>query len=174
MSMLGAFQTVEDDDGRRFRVPPGAVVLVLLVLFIGIVVLGVALSRRGGAESERLVTIAELRQDPDRWDGRAVQLEGHAEGVRELPFLSQYAVYTLRDDTGSMLALTQRGAPPADGSTRVRVRAVYHSRVTLEGELRRIAEDQLGPFGAAVVSLLLPEIPINVVYLEHQSYAPVV
>jgi hypothetical protein len=173
MDSVVAFQTVEDDE-RRFPISPGIIVLALLILFIGVVVLGVALNRRAAGDTERIVTVAELRQDPDYWDGRLIRLEGSAESVRELPFLNQYAVYTFRDQTGTMLTLTQKGSPPGDGSTRVQVRAIYHSRVTLEGELRRIAEDQLGPFGAAIVSLLLPEIPINVVYLEHLSYAPVV
>jgi hypothetical protein len=170
--MTAAFQTVEDEDERRFPIPPGAVVLILALLFIGVIVVGIMLNNRSGSGRIRLVTIAELRSDPDDWDGRTVELVGHAEGVRELPFLSQYAIYTLRDDTGSMLTLTQKGAPPSASDEPVRVRSIFHSRITLEDELKRIAEDQLGPLGGAVVSLLVPGIPINVVYLEHQSYAP--
>lgn len=164
-----AFQSVEDES--RSRVPPGAVVLVLAVLFIAVVILGIWLNNRSSIETDQVVTIAQLRADPDGWDSRVVTLSGWAEDVRQLPFLDQYAIYTFRDDTGTMLTLSQKGVPPSGIPEPVHVRAVFHSRITLEGELKRIAEDQLGPLGAAIVGLLVPGIPINVIYLEHQQYS---
>jgi hypothetical protein len=160
-------QRVPDGGERDYPIPPGAVVLVLAALFAGVVVLGIVLNNRSGEAIAR-VTVAELRADPDRWDNQTVDLAGQVDGVREVPLLSQYALYTFRDETGSILALTQKGAPPPG---EVRVRAVYHSRVQLDTALKRIVEEQLGPLAGGAVAALVPGIPLNVVYLEHHSYS---
>jgi hypothetical protein len=162
--------TGDEHEGRRLRVPPGAIVLGLGLLFLLAIVVGVVVSNRGEGETIRNVTIAELRADTDHWDNRVVELTGRAEDIRELPYLSQYALYTFRDDTGSIYVLTQQGAPPGSSGGALRVRGIFHARVTLDDELKRIVEDQLGPLAGAVVNLLLPGVPLNVVFLEHQSY----
>ena len=71
--------------------------------------------------------------------------------------------------TGTMLALTRNGAPPDDGE-QVQVEAVFHSKVRLDDELKEIVSDQLGPLAGAAVSTLVPGIPLDVVYLGHDSY----
>lgn len=162
-------QSVATDDERDYPIPPGIVVLVLALLLVGAIIAGVLLSNRSGDAISR-VTVAELRADPDRWDNQTVDLVGQVEGVRELPLLTQYALYTFRDETGSILALTQKGAPPSSATGDVRVRAVYHSKVQLDTALKRIIEEQLGPLAGSAVSALVPGIPLNVVYLEHVSY----
>ncbi|HUG14678.1 MAG TPA: hypothetical protein VMM78_06625 [Thermomicrobiales bacterium] len=164
-----AYQSVPDEDERDFPLSPGVVVLVLAVLFIGVIVIGVMLNRGSGDAIAR-VTVAELRADPDRWDSRVVDLTGQVEGIRELPVLSQYALYTFRDDTGSIMTLTQKGAPPSSATGTVRVRGIYHSKVQLDTALKRIIEEQLGPLAGSAVAALVPGIPLDVVYLEHQSY----
>lgn len=158
-----------DDTRRRFRVHPGAVVLVLGLLLAALILYGV-LSNASGEPGVEAVTIADLRADPDGWDNRRVTLVGSAESVRELPILSQYAIYTFRDETGSMLALTRNGAPPDGDNQRVTIEAVFHSKVRLDDELKEIISDQLGPLAGAAVSALLPGVPLDVVYLGHDSY----
>ena len=167
------YQDVGEDEGRGFRVGPGLVVAVLAVLFVGAVVIGVLSSREAGPSIAQM-TVAELRADPDRWDGETVDLVGSVEGIRELPVLSQYALYTFRDGTGTIQVLSQKGAPPSSaGQAEMRVRGVFRSRVELDEALKRLLEDQLGPLGplaGSAVAALVPGIPLNVVYLEHESY----
>jgi hypothetical protein len=162
--------TPDATEGRRFAIPPGAIVLGLGLLFVLVIIVGVVVSNRGEGVAISQLTIAELRADPDRWDNRVVELTGSAQDIRELPYLSQYALYIFRDDTGTIYVLTQKGAPPEDVDGALRVRGIYHSKVTLDDELKRIVEDQLGPLAGAVVNLLVPGVPLNVVFLEHQSY----
>jgi hypothetical protein len=159
------------DEGERAwtRFVPIIVVLVLGVLLVAVVAIGVALSRESGPDVSS-VTIADLRANPDGYDNRLVEITGSADGVRKLPYLDQYALYTFRDDSGSILVLSRNGAPPHDGAQRIRLRAVYHSRVTLDDELKAIVEDQLGPLAGTVVGALLPGVPLDVVFLEHESY----
>jgi hypothetical protein len=162
--------SIDEGESRRRFSTPGLLLIVFGLLFICVIGAGILINREvGGIGGPRRVTVADLLGDPDRWDNREVELTGTAENVRTLPVLSQYALYTFRDETGSLLVLTQKGAPPADGRT-VRLRGLYHSRVTLDDELRRIIEDQLGSVAAAIVSTLVPGIPLNVVFLEHESY----
>ncbi|HMM40883.1 MAG TPA: hypothetical protein PKA95_03195 [Thermomicrobiales bacterium] len=123
---------------------PGLVVLLLGLLLAGVIAAGAWLNSREGTLGEPVVTIAAFRADPSRYDNQVVSIDGQAEDVRELPFLSQYALYTLRDETGSMRVLTQHGVPPAGAPTRLGV----------AGELVR----------------LIPGIPLNVVFLEQERY----
>ncbi len=159
----------DEEERRRFPVHPGAVVLVLGLLLIAVIIIGV-IANASTKPGVSTVTIAQLRSDPDGWDNRRVTLLGSTEGTRELPVLSQYAIYTFRDETGTMLVLTQKGAPPDEANERITLEAVYHSKVTLDDELKEIVSDQLGPLAGAAVGTLLPGIPLNVVFLEHERY----
>jgi hypothetical protein len=161
-----------DEERPGFRVPPGAIVVILGVILLSVIIAGVVLNASSEGDIER-VTIAQLRADPDRWDNRSVIVAGGAEDVRELPYLSQYAIYSFRDETGSMLALTRKGAPPDGDDQQVELQAIYHSKVTLDDELKEIVEDQLGPLAGSLVDLLVPGVPLDVVFLEHERYAPV-
>lgn len=158
------------DDEARSLFRPGLIVPALGVLLVGAIVTGIIISRNPAGESASQVTVAQLRADPDRYDNRSVALRGRVEEVRQLPYLDQYAIYTFRDETGSMLVLTRKGVPSDEIRDDVRVDAVYHARVTLDDELKTIVEDQLGPLAGQLVSLLLPGIPLNVVFLEHERY----
>jgi hypothetical protein len=157
-----------EEERRRFRIHPGLIVGVLGVLLLAMIAIGVFVNRKS-EPGVRATTIAELRADPEGWDNRRVTLTGTAESVRELPVLSQYAIYTFRDETGSMLALTRNGAPPDDGQ-QLQVEAVFHSKVRLDDELKEIVSDQLGPLAGSVVSTLVPGVPLDVVYLGHDSF----
>lgn len=158
-----------EEERRRFRIRPGMVVLGLGLLLVAIIIIGVVTSASTEPGIER-VTIADLRADPDGWDNRRVTLEGSVEGVRELPLLSQYAIYTFRDETGSMWALTRNGAPPDGEDQRFTIEAVFHSKARLDDELKDIVSDQLGPLAGAAVGTLLPGVPLDVVYLSHEQY----
>lgn len=158
-----------ENERRRFRIRPGIVVLLLGVVLAGLIIVGV-LANASSEPGIELVTVADLRADPDGWDNRRVTLSGSIEGVRELPILSQYAIYTFRDETGSILALTRNGAPPDVDGQRVTIEAVFHSKVRLDDELKEIISDQLGPLAGAAVGAFLPGVPLDVVYLGHDSY----
>lgn len=156
-----------EEERRRFPIAPGVVVLLIGLVLVGLIVVGV-LANANSEPGVEAVTIAELRADPDGWDNRRVTLLGTAENVRELPLLNQYALYTFRDETGTIFALTRNGAPP--DAERIKVEAVFHSKVRLDDELNDIVSDQLGPLAGSAVGALLPGIPLDVVYLGHDSY----
>jgi hypothetical protein len=167
--------TTNDSLARRLSSSPGVVVLVLGVLLVAMIVIGVLVTSRGaGEQAGEAVTVADLRADPGRYDNQEVTLEGGVEGIRELPYLSQYAIYTVRDTTGTILVLTQSGAPPDTGEARYRVTGRFHSKVTLDDELKQIVQDKLGTVAGSLVGALLPGVPLHVVFLEHQRYEPVV
>lgn len=151
---------------------PGAVVALLFVLLAVVVAIGIVVTNRGGSSPAGHVTIADLRGDPDRYDNRIVTLTGTVEDVRQLPVLDQYALYTFRDETGSMWALTQKGVPPRDGET-VELVAVYHSRVKLDDQIKALVEEQIGSLAGSIVGGLLPGVALNVVFLEHESFMEV-
>ncbi len=160
-------------DPDRGPVPfgPGLVVVLLGLLLVATIAAGIWLTSRDGAEAEPVVTIAALRADPARYDNEIVRIDGTVEDIRTLPFLSQYALYTLRDETGSMRVLTQHGVPPA-GEAPSRIVATYHASVTLDDELRALVKDRLGGVAGELVRLL-PGVPLNVVFLEQERYEPV-
>lgn len=163
--------TVRATSGESERGPlpfgPGLVVLLLGLLLVAAIAVGVWLNGRESTPTESIVTIAGLRADPGRYDNTVVRVDGRVEDVRTLPFLSQYAIYTLRDATGSMRVLSQHGVPPADAPTRLV--ATYHASVTLDDELRALVRDRLGSVAGELVRLL-PGIPLNVVFLEQERY----
>lgn len=158
---------IEDNHGP-LPVGPGVVVAFLAVLLIVVVAIGIWLNGREATPTNATVTIADLRADPTRFDNAIVTIVGRVEGVRSLPILEQYALYTFRDDTGSMSVLTQRGAPPS-GDVAVRLVATYHASVTLGDELRSIVTDRLGSIPGELVRLI-PDFPLNVVFLEQERY----
>lgn len=147
---------------------PGAVVAALFGLLAVLIAIGIVVTNRGGSPLEG-VTIADLRAQPDRYDGQTVVLTGVADDVRQLPVLDQYALYTFRDETGSIWSLTQRGVPPRDGET-VQLTAIYHSRVTLDEQIQMLVEEQFGSLAGSVVGGILPSLSINTVFLEHVEY----
>lgn len=148
--------------------------LVLLLIAVGV---AVALELRGGGSDDAAahVTIAELRANPDGFDEQSVLLRVWVEDVRSVPLLSQYAVYNVRDATGSMRVLTSNGAPPTGNiddpaDAPVELRAVFRSRITLNDELKRLISDQLGALAGAAAGVLLPGIPLDVLFLQHQEF----
>lgn len=149
---------------------PGLIVGVIFSVLILLIAIGVLVTNRGETPVGE-ITIAELRAQPQRFDGQTVILTGTPEQIRQLPVLDQYALYTFRDDSGSMWALSQHGAPPDDGNS-IRLTAVYHSRVTLDEEITRIVEAQFGSLAGTVISSILPSFAINAVFLEHLEYHP--
>lgn len=166
-------EQLHDGGGRQLRIAPGLVVAVLGLILLVVIGIGIVASQGNGTTAAETLTVAELRESSDRYDNQGVRVEGVVDDVRELPYLSQYAVYTLRDETGSIYVLTEHGAPPSTPTgQRYGLDATYHSRVTLDDELRRVVEDRLGPIAGELVVRLLPGIPINVVFLEHERYEP--
>ncbi len=158
------------EDRTPLWASPGLVVGVIFSVLIILIAIGVLITNRG-EEPAGEMTVAELRAQPQQHDGRTVILTGTAEQIRQLPVLDQYALYTFRDDSGSMWALSQHGAPPDDGSI-IQLTAVYHSRVTLDEEIKRIVEAQFGSLAGTVISSILPSFALNAVFLEHLEYEP--
>lgn len=161
---------------RRWRFPiqfsAGLVIVVLLVALAVVVTVGVLLSRSEGAASggDAVTTIAALRADPEGLDLRDVVLRGTFEDVRTVPYLDQYALYTFRDETGSMRVLSRNGAPAGDDGQQIELRGVFHSRVKLDEAIRAIVEERLGGLAGSFVGSLLPGVPLDVVFIEHTSY----
>lgn len=147
---------------------PGTVVAILFGLLVLLIAIGIVVTNRGGSLAGS-VTVADLRAQPDRYDGQTVVLTGTVDDVRQLPVLDQYALYTFRDETGSMWALTQHGVPPRENET-VQLTAVYHSRVKLDEQLRTVIEEQFGSLAGSVAGGLLPGFAVNAVFLEHEEY----
>lgn len=148
---------------------PGLIVGVLFALLILLIAIGVIVTNMGGSDGLQTVTIADLRGQPDEYDNQTVLLTGTAEDVRQLPVLDQYALYTFRDDTGLMWALSQRGAPPRDGE-RVHLTAVFHSELTLDEQIRLLVEEQFGSLAGSIAGSILPDLGVSAVFLEHQSF----
>ena len=147
---------------------PGTVVAVLFGLLVVLIAIGIVVTNRGGSPVTS-VRIADLRAQTDRYDGQTVVLTGSVDDVRQLPVLDQYALYTFRDETGSMWALTQKGVPPRDGEM-VELTAVYHSRVTLDEQIQTLVEEQFGSLAGSIAGGILPSLAINAVFLEHHSF----
>ncbi len=101
---MNANQTVADERAPLWA-SPGMVVAGLFGLLVVLIAVGIVVTNRGGAPTQD-VTIADLRAQPDRYDGQTVVLTGTVDDVRQLPVLDQYALYTFRDETGSMWSLT--------------------------------------------------------------------
>lgn len=163
---------VEVSKGKSSRgllpFPPGLLVLGAFGVLIVLVIIGVLVTSRGEGVL-RDVTIAELRADPDTYDDRMVELEGRVERSWGLPLLDQYGLYEFDDGSDSIFVLTDRGVPPEnlDG---LRLTGRYNGAVRLDEQIRRLVEDEFGSTAGFVVERLLPGIPLNVVFLQHDHY----
>lgn len=164
---MNANETVATERGPLWA-SPGTVVAILFGLLVLLVAVGIVVTNRGG-RSAGSVTIADLRAQPDRYDGQTVVVTGRVDDVRQLPVLDQYALYTFRDETGSMWALTQKGVPPRDGEI-VALTAIYHSRVKLDEQIRMLVEEQFGSLAGSIAGEILPSLAINAVFLEHHGF----
>jgi hypothetical protein len=170
-SVFSHWEADPDSETRRpIWQRPGLYALVALAVLAALVVAGI-LTNRSDDGSIQPVTIAELRGHPDRYDKQTVVLRGTVEEVMALPVLEQYALYTFRDETGSMRVLTQRGTPPGDGE-QIELTAVYYSSLTLDEQLRQIIDEQFGSLAGGIVDEVLPSLSLNVVFLDHQHYQP--
>lgn len=147
---------------------PGLIVGALFSVLVLLIAIGVIVTNRGGTPLTT-ITIAELRAQPDRYDNQTVILTGTAEDVRQLPVLDQYALYTFRDETGSMWTLSQRGAPPRDGQ-QVQLTGVFNSRVTLDQQIQSLIENQFGSLAGSIAGSILPGLAVNAVFIEHLEY----
>lgn len=158
----------QDSNRTPLWASPGLIVGVLFSLLVLLVAIGVVLTNRGGTPVQE-ITIADLRAQPERYDSQTVVLTGVAEDVRQIPVLDQYALYTFRDDSGSMWSLSQHGAPPGDGET-FRLTGVFHSRVTLDEQVQTLIEEQFGSLAGSIAGSVLPDLGINAVFIEHLEY----
>ena len=68
-----------------------------------------------------------------------------------------------------MLVLTRRGVPP-EGGEQVRLTATFNSAVTLDEQIKRLVEEQLGSIAGSLADRLIPGLPLNVIYLNHEKY----
>ena len=151
---------------------PGLIVGLAFGLLIIVVVAGILISRSGGEQVHDDITIAQLRGDPEGYDGVQVDLIGTISNRYTIPLLDQYGIYELDDGTGSMFVLSDKGAPPDDEGP-VKVTAIFNGAVELDDQIRNLIEDQLGSAAGFVADQLLPGIPLNVAYLTHQRFEPV-
>lgn len=161
---------VKEQDGSHGLLPvsPGLLVLGAFGVLLALVVVGVAITNRGD-DVLRDVTIAELRADQDRYDGRMVELQGEVVRAYSLPVLDQYGLYEFDDGSDSIFVLTDRGAPPEDMQG-IRLTGRYNSAIKLDQQIRRLVEEEFGSAAGFVVERLLPGIPLNVVYVRHDRY----
>jgi hypothetical protein len=58
-----------EEERPRFRVPPGAIVLLFGAALVAVIIAGVVFNASSEGDVER-VTIAQLRADPDHWDNQ--------------------------------------------------------------------------------------------------------
>ncbi|MFW6074266.1 MAG: hypothetical protein ACOC9Y_01640 [Chloroflexota bacterium] len=161
----------EHKEGRRVSLPVPAGLLVIGAFFtlLILIVIGLVISR-GGDDGPLAITIEDLRADPGQYDRRAVRLSGQVTDTYALPLLDQYGLYQFDDGTGSIYVLTDKGIPP--GETPVQIEGTFNSAITLDQQLRRLVEEQLGTAAGWVIDQLVPGIPLNVVYLNHERYDP--
>src|SRR5438067_889453 len=108
--MSGYTDIATEPERRRFHLSPGLVVLLLFVALVIVIAISLLVNARAGDATPGNVTIAQLQADPERYDNHSVILLGSAEDVHELPYLTQSAVYTFRDATGTIRVLTQKGS----------------------------------------------------------------
>lgn len=165
----GRWVEVEEERRRGFWFSPGLLAILAVGLLVAVIIAGVVVSRQDNDSVLYDVTIADLRADPDGYDQRMLELTGTVEDVYTIPILDQYGIYDFRDETGSMLVLTRRGVPP-EGGEQVRLTATFNSAVTLDEQIKRLVEEELGSIAGALADRLLPGLPLNVIYLNHEKY----
>lgn len=78
-----------------------------------------------------LTPIGDIIQDPGRFEGKTIKVEGEVSEVVKLP-LSEYKSYVLHDDSGEIL-VTTAGSPPALHKkraikARVKAMAIFNHR----------------------------------------------
>ena len=77
------------------------------------------------------VKVAEIKQDPSRFENRVVTLHGTARGGTKLPFMTE-AFYELDDGTGALPVVTTKPLPPE--GRKVFVRGKVKSAFRLGGQ----------------------------------------
>ncbi len=160
---------VTDDDQPPFWKQPLFLFVGVIAILAIVVTAGIILSQRGkNGDTTDNVAIQDLKADQDFYDGQTVVLIGEVGTVYQLPVLDQYAIYSFDDGTGDMWVLSDKGVPPEDEE--IELTAVFNAAITLDKQLERIIEDQFGSIVGAVVENIVPEIPLNVVYLRHEKY----
>lgn len=161
------------DERQGLRPPswlsPGIVVAAAFLLLIVVIIIGIVITRSGGERVRDDLTIAQLRADPEGYDGVTIELTGVVTRRYTIPFLDQYGLYEFDDGTGSLFVLSDKGVPPDDGE-QVRLTAVFNGAVELDDQIRNLVEDQFGSAAGFVVDRVLPGIPLNVAYLTHQRF----
>ena len=148
---------------------PGLILIIAALLLVALITAGILINNRNADSGPlRGVTVSDLRSDPERYNGAELEMVGTAERVRTLPILDQYGLYSFEDETGSIWVLSNRGAPPAGQP--VRITGSFNGALRLDDYLSTLVEDQLGPFAGVAVDALMPGIPLNVVFLQHEKY----
>ena len=71
--------------------------------------------------------IGELLDNPARYDGKTVRVEGE---VKESAGGLGLGAYQVRDDTGTLTVVSEKGGPPRTGS-KVGVRGRFEALITL-------------------------------------------
>jgi hypothetical protein len=71
--------------------------------------------------------IGELLDNPARYDGKSVRVEGE---VKESAGGLGLGAYQVRDDTGTLTVVSEKGGPPRTGS-KVGVRGRFEALITL-------------------------------------------
>lgn len=155
--------------GRPNWLSPGFLVAAAFLALIVLIIIGIVVSRSGSERVRTDLTIAELRSDPDGYDGLTVELTGVVTRRYTIPLLDQYGLYEFDDGTASMFVLSDKGVPPEDNQ-QVRLTAVFNGAVELDDQIRNLVEDRFGSVAGFAVDRLLPGIPLNVAYLTHQRY----
>lgn len=103
----------------------------LLVVLLAVVISGCAARARN---------IADIRDDPGRYDNRQVVVTGRVTSAWSIP-LVPYALYKIDDGTAEITVLSQRRNSPARGAL-----------VKVRGDVREVAS-----FGASSVGLHIQE-----------------
>lgn len=75
--------------------------------------------------------IADIKENPSRFENRQVTVHGKVSGVTKLPFMTQ-GFYDVDDGTGTLMVLTE-GALPKDGAT-VSPSGTVHSELQVGGK----------------------------------------
>lgn len=103
----------------------------LLVILLAVVIAGCAMRAR---------SIADIRDDPGRWDNRQVEVSGRVTSAWSVP-LVPYALYKIDDGTAEITVLSERRGSPSKGAL-----------VKVRGNVREVAN-----FGASSVGLHIQE-----------------
>lgn len=88
----------------------------------------------------RARSIADIRDDPGRWDNRQVEVTGRVTSAWSVP-LVPYALYKIDDGTAEITVLSERRGSPSRGAL-----------VKVRGNVREVAN-----FGASSVGLHIQE-----------------